>query len=207
MQRFLSFGYVIAVAGGLLLALGSAMQALLTDPVLSVAASTPIFTTTAVLRLLGSAAVLIGLTAIYIRCADRAGLFGLVAYVLVVLNMILQTGWMWSDAFIAPALAGAAPGILDGTVDAPRLTIAFLAAWIMNASIALLGIAVLRSRTFPRTVGIALIVMGAVTLFPLPVDGPVYEVIIGLACAVAGVAAHRGQTGDATVEPVGVAAT
>ncbi len=204
MKRFLSFGYLMAIIGGLMLAAGSGLQALATDPQLSVAAPTAMFATSAVMRLGGATAVLIGLTAIYLGCAERAGRFGLTAYVLVVANMVLQTGWMWADTFLAPTLADVAPGVLDGTVNAPRLSIAFLTAWIMNASIALLGIAVLRSRSLPRTVGISLIVMGAVTLIPLPVDGPVYEVVIGLACAVAGLSARRGLAGAIPVETVQV---
>ncbi len=33
--------------------------------------------------------------------------------------------------------------------------------------------------------------MGLITVVPLPVDGPIYEVVIGLAALVAGVAARR----------------
>lgn len=202
MQRFLSFGYLMAVLGGLLLATGSGVQALVTDPALSVAAPTTAFAITALLRLSGAIAILIGLTAIYVRCADRAGRFGLAAYALVVANFILQAGWMWADLFVAPTLASVAPGILDGTVSAPRLSIALLTAWFMNASIALLGVAVLRARTLPRTVGISLLVMGVVTLIPLPVDGPVYETVIGAACVVAGVAARRGSSVSIATAPM-----
>ncbi|PWR13134.1 hypothetical protein DKT69_22015 [Micromonospora sicca] len=37
----------------------------------------------------------------------------------------------------------------------------------------------------PKACGVALVVVGAVTLVPLPVDGPAYEVIIGIAFAFA----------------------
>jgi hypothetical protein len=68
---------------------------------------------------------------------------------------------------------------------------AFLTAWVLNSTFILLGIATLRSRVFAKPVGWALVAMGAVTLVPLPFDGPVYEVLIGAACVVAGVFARR----------------
>ena len=79
---------------------------------------------------------------------------------------------MWSDAFIAPALARRGAGDsrrhrrrtaidhrLPGGVDHECLN-------------RIVGYCRASSRTFPRTVGIALIVMGAVTLFPRPWMGP-----------------------------------
>jgi hypothetical protein len=64
-------------------------------------------------------------------------------------------------------------------------------AWLLNATFILLGIALLRSRTYPRGVGVAVIVMGAVTLLPMPFDGPVFEVLVGAMATLAGVLAVR----------------
>jgi len=135
--------------------------------------------------------MLVGLTAIYVRSSDRAGIFGLVAYALVVVNMILQTGTMFADLFVTSALAANAPAVLDGTVDDSRLSLAFMLAWVLNTTLVLMGIAILRARVFSKVVGWSLIVMGAVTIVPLPVDGPVYEIVIGAACVLAGVYARR----------------
>jgi hypothetical protein len=106
-----------------------------------------------------------------------------------VVNLVLQASWMWADLFVAPLLAVHAPEILDGG-DMGRLGIAFLAAWVANTSFVLLGIASLRSRVFPRGLGISLIVAGAITLIPLPVDGPAYEVVIGACFVAAGIVAR-----------------
>ena len=52
--------------------------------------------------------------------------------------------------------------------------------------------AILRARVLPETSGLALVIAGAITLVPLPADGPAYEVIIGIAFAVAAVRALTG---------------
>jgi hypothetical protein len=191
MQRFLSFGYLSVIVGGLLLALGSALSLTVTVEPFSAKAATGVFVVSSVLRLLGAMALIVGITAVYVRESDVAGRLGLAAYVLVIGNLVLQAGWMWSDTFVAGTLATNAPGVLDGTVEDPRLTAGFLIAWFMNAAFILLGIATLRARVFARTVGWAFVAIGVVTLVPLPFDGPVYEVLIGSACVVAGVFARR----------------
>lgn len=202
MQRSLTFGYWAMIVGGLLLAVGSAVAMLNSGQPMSARALTSSFIVSAALRLLGAIALIIGVTAIFTRESDTAGRFGLLAYVLVIANMVLQAGWMWADLFLSGAVAGLAPGILDGAVDDPRLTGAFLGAWFMNSAFILLGAATLRARVFPRTVGWALIGMGTITLVPLPVDGPVYEVIIGATAAVAGIAARRvASVQDPSVRP------
>ena len=107
--------------------------------------------------------------------------------------MLLQGGWMFADLFVAPSFAHAAPEILDGQSPA-RLSAGFLAAWFANTSFILLGIASLRARVLPITSSIALILAGALTVIPLPVDGPAYEVGIGVAAALAGARGLRNRT-------------
>lgn len=192
MERFLHTGRIALIVGGLLLAAGSALQAVTAGgQPFSAQVTTTAFAAAASLRLLGAIGMLVGVTAVYLPTADRSGRFGLVAYLLVVANLVLQAAWMWADLFVTGAFAVHAPGVLDGTVDTARMGIGFMLAWVFNASFLLLGIAVLRSRVYARGVGIALIVMGAITLLPLPVDGPVFEVVIGVAAAVAGVLAGQ----------------
>ena len=192
MQRFLHVGRIALILGGLLLATGAGLQAATSggDP-FSVQVTTSVFAVSAALRLVGVIAMIVGFTALYLPAADRSGRFGLAAYALVVTNLVLQAGWMWADLFITGALAADAPGVLDGTVDDGRMGIGFMLAWLFNTAFVLLGIALLRSNAYPRGVGAAVIVMGAITLVPLPFDGPVYEVIIGAMAALAGVLAVR----------------
>ncbi len=192
MERFLHVGRITLIVGGLLLALGSGLQAATSggDP-FSVQVTTSVFAVSAALRLAGAIAMIIGFTALYLPIANRAGRFGLVAYFLTVANLVLQAGWMWADLFITGAFAANAPGVLDGTVDDGRMGVGFMLAWLFNATFILMGIALLRARGYQRGVGVAVIVMGVVTLLPMPFDGPVFEVIIGAMAALAGALAMR----------------
>jgi hypothetical protein len=190
MERFIRTGTMAAAAGGLFLAVGALLSLLpsASEP-FSEQVVTGSFALFSTLRFIGALLMLWGVMAIYARQADATGRFGIVAVIASVVNLILQASWMWADLFVAPTLAVHAPEILDGG-DMGRLGIAFMAAWVANTSFVLLGIASLRSRVFPRSVGVALIVAGAITLIPLPVDGPAYEVVIGVCFVAAGLVAR-----------------
>ena len=191
MDRFIRGGITAAILGGLLLAAGASLATVsaghqqFSDQVL-----TGVFTASAALRFTGAILMTWGTISLYLAQADRAGRLGLVAVVACLANMALQTGWMFSDLFIAPSFAHAAPEILNN--GSGPMTVGFMAAWLANISFVLLGIATLRARVLPKTSGLALITAGAITLVPLPADGPVYEVIIGIAFAIAGARALTG---------------
>ena len=191
MDRFIRGGIAAAILGGLLLAAGASLATAsaghqqFSDQVL-----TGVFTASAALRFTGAILMTWGTISLYLAQADRAGRLGLIAVAVCLANMALQTGWMFSDLFIAPSFAHAAPEILNN--GSGPMTVGFMAAWLANISFVLLGIATLRARVLPKTSGLALITAGAITLVPLPADGPVYEVIIGVAFAIAGARALTG---------------
>jgi hypothetical protein len=191
MDRFIRGGIAAVILGGLLLAAGASLATVsaghqqFSDQVL-----TGVFTASAALRFTGAILMTWGIISLYLAQADRAGRLGLIAVVACMANMALQTGWMFCDLFAAPSFAHAAPEILNN--PSGPLTAGFLAAWLANISFVLLGIASLRARVLPRTSGLALITAGVITLVPLPADGPVYEVIIGIAFAIAGARALTG---------------
>jgi hypothetical protein len=196
MDRFIRGGIAAAILGGLLLAAGAALTTVsaghqqFSDQVL-----TGVFTVSATLRFTGGILMTWGIISLYLTQADRAGRLGLIAVIACLASMALQTGWMFCDLFAAPSFAHAAPQVLNG--DTPgRLAVGAMAAWLANTSFILLGIVTLRARVLPKMSGLALIIAGAITLVPLPADGPVYEVIIGIAFAVAGA---RALTGAARV--------
>ncbi|MFN8149379.1 MAG: hypothetical protein U0R76_18155 [Candidatus Nanopelagicales bacterium] len=190
MNRFLRTGYWALLLGGAVLAAGAALSLTVAGP-LSQQALSGRFELGAVLRMLGTTAIIVGVGALAARQADRAGRFGIVAYLLTVASLVLHAGWMFSDAFISGAMATHAPGVLDGTIDDSRIGLAAMAGWIANAMVLLLAVATLRARVFPKVTGWALVAMGGLTLIPLPLDGPAYEVLIGLAGALAGWGATR----------------
>jgi hypothetical protein len=57
---------------------------------------------------------LIGITGIYARQVDEAGWLGLAGFFLLIVCWWLQTAFVFAEAFIAPPLAGTAPGFVDG---------------------------------------------------------------------------------------------
>jgi hypothetical protein len=187
MDRFIRFGLVAGVVGGALLALGSGISMVTAGGhALSVQATTSAFVLGSALRLLGAVGMLLGLGGLVARCAERGGALLMTAYALAVAGLALNLGWIWSDLFVSDTIAGVAPAVLDGIDHAgTRLDAGALGAWIANVSFVLLAVAVARTRSVPRASWIALAVAGAVTLVPLPFDGLVYEVLIGVGFAVA----------------------
>jgi hypothetical protein len=133
-----------------------------------------------------------GMISLYLAQADRAGRLGLIAVVACLASMALQAGEMFADLFVAPSFAHAAPQVLNH--PSGPLVVGFIAAWLARASFILLGIASLRARVLPKTSGFALIAAGAITLIPLPADQSVYEIITGIAFAVAAGRALAGST-------------
>lgn len=199
MNQFIRTGTIAAILGGLLLATGAAL--VLLPPAYETFSAEVVsaeFAISSALRLAGAVLMTWGLIAIYLPQADQTGKLGIFAVVACLLNLVLQMGWMFTDLFTAPILATHAPQVLDGG-DIGRLGTAFMAAWLANTSFVLLGIASLRAKVLSKVVGISLIVAGGITLVPLPVDGPVYEIIIGISYAVAGACALSGPVGTPTV--------
>ena len=194
MERFIRGGIAAAILGGLLLATGaSLMLAPAGDQQFSDMAATGIFTVAAALRFTGVMLMTWGVISLYLAQADRAGRLGLIAVVACMANMALQTGWIFCDLFAAPSFAHAAPQVLND--PSGPLMVGLIAAWLARASFILLGIASLRARVLPKTSGFALIAAGAITLVPLPGgDQAVYEVIIGIAFAVAAARALTAST-------------
>ena len=139
MNRFLRTGYWALLLGGAVLAAGAALS-LTVAGTLSQQALSGRFELGAVLRMLGTTAIIVGVGALAARQADRAGRFGIVAYLLTVASLVLHAGWMFSDAFISGAMAAHAPGVLDGTIDDSRIGLAAMAGWIANAMVLLLAV-------------------------------------------------------------------
>ena len=56
---------------------------------------------------------LVGITGLYARQSEKAGLFGLVAFLVLGLSWTLQSAFVFAEAFILPALAATAPEFVD----------------------------------------------------------------------------------------------
>lgn len=59
---------------------------------------------------------LVGITGLYARQAEKAGLFGLVAFLVLGLSWTLQSAFVFAEAFILPPLAPIAPEFVDAAL-------------------------------------------------------------------------------------------
>lgn len=207
MDRFVRFGLWSGAVGGLLLVAGAGLAWATTGGrPFSAQVVTTTFAVAAVLRLAGVMAMLLGITGLVAGASSRGGRMMYVAYVLCVVDLVIQAGWMFSDLFISETLARRAPDVLDGTAGG-RIDQGALLAWVLNLAFVVLAIVLLRTKVYPRTTWIALLAGGALTLVPLPIDGMGYEVLIGLTFAVALVSALRSAGRTDISDPLDSAVT
>jgi hypothetical protein len=142
------------------------------DQPFSELALTSIFTFQLTLYLVGLILLSIGLVGLYAHQSDRAGLLGLVGFLVALAGTVFFTGFFWANLFVAPALAVGAPEFLDqgGRFPGFRLSLLIYAVgWL------LFGLASLKARVYPRAPVIALILGAALDLFGAPLSGLVID--------------------------------
>jgi hypothetical protein len=183
MKRFLRFGYIAGIVGGILLAVGNVLALTVPGDKFSQQVMTTAFLISSTTRFVGAVAMVLGIAALAAGQAERTGRFGLIAYALVVGNMLLQAGWMFSDTFIVRTLATYAPAVVDGKNSPQLLGLGFMLAWLLNATFILFAIAMWRAKVYSKWAVLGILLAGLITLVPLPVDGPIYEIIIGVVFA------------------------
>jgi len=97
--------------------------------------------------------VLLALIGLYVRQIEEAGRFGLVAFVLTALGMVMFLGFLWAGAVIIPALTAAAPEFPD-QVEAGSPPAGVAVGFISTFALLALGwllfaVASLRARVLP----------------------------------------------------------
>jgi len=135
-------------------------------------ALTDLFTFQVTLYLLGLILLSVGLVGLYAHQSDRAGLLGLVGFLVAFIGTVFFTGFFWANLFVAPALAVGAPEFLDqgGRFPGFRLSLFIYAVgWL------LFGLASLKARAYPRAPVIALIIGAALDLLGAPLSGLVID--------------------------------
>jgi hypothetical protein len=119
---------------------------------------------------------LVGITGLYARQAEKAGLFGLVAFLVLGLSWTLQSAFVFAEAFILPPLAATAPQFVDALLGISYghtggVNLGILPALYSVVGIAymlgglLFGIATFRAGILPRLPASLLAI--AATLTPL----------------------------------------
>ena len=161
---------------------------------------------------------LLGLAGLYARQAEKTGWLGLIGFLLFSLSWALQTGFVFTEAYILPVLAQVAPafvasflGIVNGSPG--EMNIGALPGLYMLVGILylvgglLFGIATFRARVLPRWAG-GLLAVGV--LLPLlassfvlhPLDR-IFAVPVGLAIAWLGASLWSRRQERAVAFPAG----
>jgi hypothetical protein len=177
-------GPIAAIAGGLfaLIHAGQFLVANRGDLVAMVA--DPLMRFVSVAYFIAFPLLLIALVALYGRQAERAGLFGAVAFCIALTGTVALAGDMWFDAFAVPWIVPQAPQVFDVQRDGLLLAgwwvsvVLFSLGWIM------FGLASFRSQAFPRALSIAVAIGG---LIGFKAATAPWGVALGLAVAAVGV--------------------
>jgi hypothetical protein len=141
-------------------------------------ATTPAYTVTYALALLGMGTLLLALTAIYTRESVALGRLGLVGYVTAFLGTLMVAGDWWFEAFAIPMIATEAPEVLDLPPFGSGLVGVIATVGLYTVGWTLFGIAALRGRAFPRAAVLLLLAGGLAG--PLALSTP-YQIPLAIA--------------------------
>lgn len=112
------------------------------------------------LSFVGSVLLLLGLPGFYLRLAHQTKILGLVSFLLAAIGNLLMLPIVFFYIVVLPLLAAKAPMVMKDVLT-PGLAVFGLGGEItLCIGVILLGITVLRTRGYPRPVGILLIVGG-----------------------------------------------
>jgi hypothetical protein len=139
--------------------------------------------------------IILGLVGLYARQAEQAGTLGLIAFLVTFIGTVMLSGSAWSEAFITPAVAEAAPELLGADPSGLLAAGVILTFGLFALGWLLFGLASLRARVLPRGAAVLLMV-GAVLFFVLLLlEFPAWTVVLGAALAWMGYALWSG-TGE-----------
>ena len=138
---------------------------------------------------IGSLLFVIGLPGMYLRQAGRAGVLGLVGFILLFFAMLLAgVVFIGVQVIVFPFLAQKAPQFIGPTnIPSGAVLLLLISGLMLSIGPVVLGIATMRARVFPRLAGVLLIVSGVASLVAmLPgILGTILEVISAITLAVA----------------------
>jgi hypothetical protein len=142
---------------------------------LSEAATSATFFLPSGAQLLAMLLLAFGLVALYVRQAESFGALGLAGFFLALIGTTLAAGALWSQVFVVPRLAEAAPEVADRGTGS--VLVGFLLSFlILGVGWVVFGVATLRTRVFPRWAVILLIVGAVLAILPFPSRALVLEV-------------------------------
>jgi hypothetical protein len=150
--------------------------------------TTPAYSLTYTVALLGMAALLLALTAIYTRESAALGRLGLIGYVTAFLGTLMVAGDWWFEAFVAPVIASEAPELLDLPPSGSLLMGAIATVGPYTGGWVLFGLAALRAHVGRRAAALLLVAGGLAG--PLALSTP-YQIPLAIAIGWIGLTLER----------------
>ncbi len=148
-----------------------------------------------ILSLVGLVLITLGLVGLYARQVEQGETLGLVAFLVAFIGTVMVSGSVWSEAFIGPVVAEAAPELVGANPSGVVAAGIILAFGLFALGWLLFGLASLRAGVLPR--GAALLLMvGAVLFFVVSsLEFPGSTIVMGAALVWMGYALWSG-TGE-----------
>jgi len=181
-----------AVIGGVLFAASGIVDFFLVDDeeALSVIAQTNAFLVMTLIFWAAFLLILLSMVGLYAYQAERAGVFGLVAFLVTFVGLALTLGAIWTFAFVPPSLVDVAPEFLDAEDPPGILGLGFIISFTLPVlGLLLMGLSTLWANALPRWMA-ALFIAGILLDFGLdflPVELPmVGDVLFGIGVAALG---------------------
>jgi hypothetical protein len=142
-------------------------------------AQTGAFFIQSLLTLLAGTLLLGGMVGLYVRQSEAAGKLGFIGFLLAFFGTALVVGDFYTNTFVTPLVAQAAPAFLDNPLSG------FLQVWlpfsfvVLGLSWLLLVVATLRARVYPRGASWSLTVGALLALIPFPLANlPFYAALV-----------------------------
>ena len=161
----------------------------------------PVFVTAQIAYFIGFCVLLVALVATYEREANRAGAFGLMAFMSAAVGTMFLAGDHWFDTFAGPWIIEIAPGAA-GTPSGFLVTGALASYALFAIGWVMFGLASARARVFPLAISLAIVLGGALGFFALM---PPFGMGIGLAMLALGAWLMRAPLPAASSPPDRVA--
>jgi hypothetical protein len=139
--------------------------------------SSALYVSVSLVSFIGELLLLLGLSGIVVRQAQRAGWLGFVGFVLTFLGGALLTSTSVVSFLVFPWLAQVAPKLATGN-GPPAFFVYFLVAGILFAlGGILLGIATMGAQVLPRWAGLLLIIGAVISVVDIPLSGTIGSIV------------------------------